>query len=276
MTLTSSTRQYTSFWATVIEQWHQRWPTLMSLLPDRSESDLTEQEREQVAQAMQATTSRLKTWFRWRANASKNSSGRRRRKKGTDELIQEVFQDDNAGRKLKEYEMYSKLHYEEHIKKHVHDKIAQETEKLAPAEKLTPAKRLEIIKSTIREVYNEEDEAVKEVVRQRLEEHNRKIEEGIKEPSQRTPEDYARAIEDCATVLEKILTPLSHKTGWKFLVLMGGPDPGMGGKITAASYNEGVTKNGKTFAETYLDFKKYCLTPYTTFLEGIYCERLDP
>lgn len=61
-------------------------------------------------------------------------------------------------------------------------------------------------------------------------------------------------------------------TDWVFTVLMGGPDPAMGGALDVSSFHVGTTKIGNRFSQTYPDFTKGVMVPYTQFVERIFRE----
>ncbi|KAG6867293.1 hypothetical protein C0993_004880 [Termitomyces sp. T159_Od127] len=51
---------------------------------------------------------------------------------------------------------------------------------------------------------------------------------------------------------------------------MGGPDPSQDGDICVISYHAGKTLSGKDFAQSYCDFNKYVMAPYTDFLYSVF------
>ena len=90
-------------------------------------------------------------------------------------------------RQLKDYEMYSKLYYEEKIKP-----IVEEVENELGSMELSKGEKLNLHKRIARDLYDEEDEDVKELVIAKLKERAKVIEDQKDDDVDRTPVQYLR------------------------------------------------------------------------------------
>jgi hypothetical protein len=93
---------------------------------------------------------------------------------------------EERSRQLKDYEMYSKLYYEEKIKLFV-----EEVEKELGSIELSKGEKLNLRKRVARDLYEGEDEDVKELVIAKLKERA-KVMEDQKDDVDRTPVQYLR------------------------------------------------------------------------------------
>ena len=88
-------------------------------------------------------------------------------------------------RQLKDYEMYSKLYYDEKIKP-----IVEEVEEELGSMELSKGEKLNLRKRIARDLYEGEDEDVKKVVIAKLKEKAKAMED--QKNDDRTPEQYLR------------------------------------------------------------------------------------
>ena len=88
---------------------------------------------------------------------------------------------------LKDYEMYSKLYYEEKIKP-----IVEEVENELGSMELSKGEKLNLRKRIARDLYDGEDEDVKELVIAKLKERAKVIEDQKDDDVDRTPVQYLR------------------------------------------------------------------------------------
>lgn len=79
-----------------------------------------------------------------------------------------------------------------------------------------------------------------------------------------------REIKNLPKVLDLIVSDLSARTGWSFLLLTGGPDPSNGGKIRTMSMFKGEDSVGHTFSKHHPTFEEDYIKPFTSFLKHIY------
>jgi hypothetical protein len=158
----------------------------------------------------------LQTWFRWRTNRTV------RKQPGSIVLASLP-----KTRLLRDTEVYSKVFYESKLKGIISAEIAGLT--LTQAELL--AKTLEVTKRE----WENEPESVKEQVRAM----KKKYKQDALSPaddSTRTPEQYQNAINSLSQVGNSFLEHIKQTTGWTGFMVLGGPNPATGGKISIGSY----------------------------------------
>ena len=105
-----------------------------------------------------------------------------------------------------------------------------------------------------------------------------------------------RAIQELPHTVSHFISNLERRTGWAFTILMGGPDPHLGGEISVGRYvirsalicnshlliihnlscHAGLTPHGSNFAEVFPSFDSHYQAPFTKFLSGIYRKLLSP
>ncbi|KAG1760809.1 hypothetical protein EDD22DRAFT_954637 [Suillus occidentalis] len=74
-------------------------------------------------------------------------------------------------------------------------------------------------------------------------------------------------VSEIALILSQFFEELHEMTDWVFTVLMGGPDPAMGGALDVSSFHVGTMKIGNWFSQIYPNFTKSVMVPYTQFVE---------
>lgn len=97
----------------------------------------------------------------------------------------EVFEE--RTRQLKDYEMYSKLYYDEKIKP-----LVEEVEEELGSMELSKGEKLNLRKRIAKDLYEGEDEDVKELVNAKLKERAKVMEDQKNNETDRTPEQYLR------------------------------------------------------------------------------------
>jgi hypothetical protein len=90
-------------------------------------------------------------------------------------------------RQLKDYEMYSKLYYEEKIKP-----LVEDVEKELGSIELSKGEKLNLRKRIAKDLYEGEDEDVKELVIAKLKERAKVFEDQKNDDVDRTPVQYLR------------------------------------------------------------------------------------
>ncbi|PPQ86508.1 hypothetical protein CVT26_008391, partial [Gymnopilus dilepis] len=210
---------------------------------------------------------KIKTWLHWRVNSKAKAGRRGRRSVGLDD-----FQ--NLGgnsRRLKDYEMFSRLYYAEKVKPVVKEELVRLS---AEGEKLSRGQTLSLIKVKLREVYRNQSEEVKNEVRVKQEEYAKTLgdlkDQDPDDVSNRSATQYLDAIQACPNYLTQIFEPLAKKTGWAFTILCGGPDPMDNGNLAVASVHIGETEAGANFSHVYKPFTSAILDPYSAFLEKVF------
>jgi hypothetical protein len=223
-------RDLGNFWKMLNHEWFLAFPEKDDAFPG-DETLTAEQEeilndklekRRQVSIVMHyqyrclTRTSRLQklqTWFRWRTNRTV------RKQPGPIVLALPKT------RQLQDTEVYSKLFYESKLKEKIAAEIAEQD--LSPRDVL--AKTREVTKWE----WMNESESVKEQVREMKKEYKR---DAPAEGSTPTPEQYQSAINSLSQVGNTFLEHIKQTTGWTGFMVLGGPNPGIGGEISIGSY----------------------------------------
>jgi predicted metal-binding transcription factor (methanogenesis marker protein 9) len=113
-------------------------------------------------------------------NPRASTGGRRGR-------LADLDQFEERTRQLKDYEMYSKLYYDEKIKR-----LVEEVEEELGSIELSKGEKLNLRKRIAKDLYEGEDEDVKVLVNAKLKERAKVIEDQKNDGIDRTPEQYLR------------------------------------------------------------------------------------
>lgn len=187
-------KNYGPFWTDLREKWFEQYPEHEVCFPDKEVNDLRPAEQAQLTESIQERikvsvafwrhiiwlswdVQQLKTWFRWRVNPRASAGGRRGRLEPFEERT----------RQLKDYEMYSKLYYDEKIKP-----LVEEVENELGSVELSKGEKLNLRKRIARDLYEGEDEDVKELVIAKLKERAKVMEDQKNDDVDRTPAQFLR------------------------------------------------------------------------------------
>ncbi|KAF8068719.1 hypothetical protein FPV67DRAFT_1448607 [Lyophyllum atratum] len=245
---------YTNFWGALYTDWAAEYPENLAVFPDKSVSDFTPEEHDQLKGAIKARRQQLQTWYRWRGSA------RGRGAVAQSKVLGNLF---TTSRLPQKAEIYSKLYYQSKIA----DVVKEE------AKRLNIKGRGEILKLRSRLTREMCEAETDEEVLAKVEEHLADLiaQRGLApEPHQRSTDEYMEAIEDCPRVLNRFFNALAEKTGWAFSVLMGGPDPSRDGDITVASFHAGEDGFDNNFSAAHPNFHKEYMQPFTDYLSQVY------
>ncbi|KAG6825621.1 hypothetical protein H0H92_003042 [Tricholoma furcatifolium] len=248
---------FTGFWATLFETWEAQFPTRESLFPGRQFLDLTADEQKSVSNAIESKRAQLQTWYRWRLTPKARAVDK------TSSKLDEVLDAGTRTRLDHKYEIYYKL-YKDKLQPHL-DFELQVEKKWVRGEKLALRNKI------LRRLWEEEsDDDIKTAVNNDLAQSIKNRDLATQPSENRTPLQYAKAIEDRPTFLHQVFKGLNVRSGWSFSVLMGGPDPTIGGDINVASYHIGFNAAGRSFSEASTSFEHDYMVPYTDFLCQVY------
>ncbi|KAG6864950.1 hypothetical protein C0993_008388, partial [Termitomyces sp. T159_Od127] len=133
------------------------------------------------------------------------------------------------------------------------------------------AECLAVIKRVTRQLWeNETREVVEHVASRQAELKHEKDKKLANPPKLPSTEEILEHLENLPAFMGQFLEWLEVHTGWQFSCVMGGPDPSQDGDICVISYHVGKTPSGKDFAQSYRDFNKYVMAPYTDFLYSVF------
>ncbi|KAH7905402.1 hypothetical protein BJ138DRAFT_1230021 [Hygrophoropsis aurantiaca] len=263
-------KDYSQFWPPLFEAWFAEYPERQNIFPlIPSNIPLDDAQKESVSKAVEMRKQQLINSFRNRFGSSKDTR-KAKNTAGVDVVIKSmvaIAPKPKGARVLNEEQAYSKLFYKDRIQQSVVEKFEE-----LPSD-LTRGQKLDIVKAVTKAKFEEEDEETKarvtdfigQLKRQKAEELAKAVEAG-----ETGEADYERAIENLPAVLSKFLDELARVTGWAFTVLMGGPNPSLGGQIDINSFHVGKTELGNLFNRSYPDFETRIMKPYSEFLERVY------
>ncbi|KAG2740101.1 hypothetical protein P692DRAFT_20754065, partial [Suillus brevipes Sb2] len=178
---------------------------------------------EQNAAVDEAKTKRktqLRTWFRWRVNASKKNRSLKKETTVFDDALQ------LRRRAKSKAEIYSDMYYDERIKPLV--KAEEE------AGNVTSGKRITLGRKFSKELLEDEDEDVKaqihELYRQQRKTHKKSAKKNILDDDEEgdcmlDAEGIMRSIDDLPLVCRRFVQLVKKKTGFITSFMFAGPDP---------------------------------------------------
>ncbi|KAG2122914.1 hypothetical protein DEU56DRAFT_917622 [Suillus clintonianus] len=236
-----ATKVYHNFWNTMIHDFLSRWPERARLTDIPQEGELSDIQKSHMAQAILKRKSAIKNWFRWRTNVARLA----------------------AQADLVEVEIYSHMHYEDHIKADADALIASKTI-------TSRGDKLLMRRIVTHNKYLKEPEEIKAEVRQRhqvaLEKWRQTREWNkagiIEEVDEETKIKCAPAL---GGHLNRVFRHLSHKTGGlKFTCVAGGRNP-VTGEAVVLDFHLGDTEDGADFSAHYPKFSEV-QAAYATFV----------
>ncbi|KAG1806362.1 uncharacterized protein HD556DRAFT_1436335 [Suillus plorans] len=280
---------YTPFWAPFFEDYHARLPEREHLFPDVPlDIDLTLEQRVVNASMVDACKKQLIHRFH---NTYGNYTAKRKLKAQTTSTVEKMLASQLSLKgmcTLQPAEAYSKLYYKTRIKP-VEDakmKVLKQEAGLSPmtsdeeddetgadrgdVKQVSLKKlRLTLVKKHTRALFaNETPEIKAEVV-----DFVKQWSENCKKSSSEDDDiSFSENIEKLPNVLADIFAGLAKQTGWAFSVLMGGPSPGMGGKIQVESFHVEQTTMGNTFNLAYPNFNERIMKPYADFAKRAFSD----
>ncbi|KIK34242.1 hypothetical protein CY34DRAFT_110353 [Suillus luteus UH-Slu-Lm8-n1] len=239
----------------------QRWPEREVVFPDiPADEVLSVQQTNLLAKAVSARQLQITRWYRWQTNVSRMSrtSGTRGVLKFDAVLAGGV----TSGRAPRKMHVYSHQYYDK--------KVKMDADKAIRTENVTDrGPRLNKHLALTQEKFEAESEEVKEQVEKNYQNARAKFardRKRLKAGKMPKVDEHTKnkAIRELGPMLDRVFRYLSHVTdGWKFSVLMAGPDPTKGG-TAVYDYHIGELDNGIQFntfcanfnavQEAFLDF----------------------
>ena len=228
-------RHYTKHWQSLFQRWSQRWSERLTALPGVAEDAvLTPMQQKTLAVAVAARHKQIRAWMHWHAGAGQTRSANNKMVS----IIKDLLKPKARAKKL--WEIYSRRYY---------------LTRIQPT--IKPGTSIADINKKTRELFENETPEIKEEIRMISEQQKRdynKSGEQKGEPDDSDDDDediildpsvlrryvikivltfealltlYSlnSNIQQCGGALQRILHHLGKQTGWKFTVLMGGPDP---------------------------------------------------
>ncbi|KAI6007061.1 hypothetical protein EDD15DRAFT_2358156 [Pisolithus albus] len=254
----SELKNYSLFWPSCFETWFKQWPERLASYPDVPlDQELTAEQSTTVNNAILARKNKIRSWFRWRTNASRTN---RSVQKQNSILV--GLADPKKKRALARSEIYSKNYYKERIKP------ALDAEIQAGNVEDTSSARLAMTRRLSKKLLSTETNDVKLAVEKLYMEQERHISQSMTEETD--PEKILRNIEDLPILLERVGELIHRRTGFIVSYLCAGPNPKNNWNISATSYHIGKTSEGNDFSMIYPALDEDVLAAFIDFAELVY------
>ncbi|KAH9955191.1 hypothetical protein BGW80DRAFT_1566314 [Lactifluus volemus] len=234
----------------LVPAWYEKWPTAA---PSDEEIKAEGSAEKALASKRKATDSRIKFWFHNHTRGSSSGAGTR----GVLKLCA-------PSKVMQPWQAYLNKFQNTKLKEKI-DKAWQQYLSEVP-EGQKPEKTLfEIRNKLAQQLYEAETAEVKREV-----EEHRKSMRVNKEASDLAERNrsFQSSIDKLPRTLQVATESIAKQTGWNVLVIVGGPNPRLGGKITTLALHQGTTTDGKTF-EGFLGndrFEKKVMSKFDDFL----------
>ncbi|KAF8120411.1 hypothetical protein EV363DRAFT_1407631 [Boletus edulis] len=248
---------YFHFWPSFFSAWFAQFPERLVVFPD-VEGSLTGEQEAKLGKAVEMRKTKLQTWFRWRANCSRQG----RIQKKTKSVFEQAIEG-KKGRILSEPELYNDLYYEERIKPLV-DADRQEG-RLNSKGKILGAAR-----AHAKRLLKDESEDVKEQIHEMYLLQKEKKNDGNADGTDKRADTLQQAIDDLPTALARVAEIIKRQTGFTTSFICAGPDPSRNWQITSLSCHSDKTAAGYTFASLYPKQEEEVLKAFQEFAEQLF------
>ncbi|KAF8436058.1 hypothetical protein L210DRAFT_876247, partial [Boletus edulis BED1] len=229
---------------------------------------LTKEQADTLSKAVLTRQQQLRRWMHWHAGAGRNRTVNNKTAKIINDLLKPKT------RMKKPWEVYSKIYYKTRIQPQISAgmPIADVNKKIREMfESETAEIRVEVFR-----LCEEQKQDMRKRAAEGEEGGTEKATDATGEASRRDPDLLQGNIQRCGAALQQVLEHLEIQTGWKFSVLMGGPDPmDPEGANVIASLHVGKTKDDKDFAGVYAGFDTTVIEAYGEFLAAVFCKLFD-
>ncbi|KAG9316950.1 hypothetical protein JVU11DRAFT_3036 [Chiua virens] len=247
-------RNYTKNWPALYQRWFRKWPERQYALPGVADTiSLTAEQTKVLADAIAQRQLQLRRWLHWHAGAGESRSANAKTMKIMDNLLKP------KKRTQQPWEVYSKFYYKTRIQPEI-------SKGMSIAE----------VNWKIRSMFDAESLEIKEEVKRISDDQKMNNLKGCQTDT--GPDDVVNIdrivlrsnIQQCGPALQRVINHLGEKTGWKFTVLMGGPDPldPQGGNIITTLHAR-KTKEGLDFVEVYPKFDSEVVDAFGEFLSHV-------
>ncbi|KAG2112872.1 hypothetical protein DEU56DRAFT_761967 [Suillus clintonianus] len=249
-------KDYSRFWPTLIRDWFKQFPEEAVVFPDIAADALSPEQRIEVGEAENRCKIQLRTWFRWRANASKKNRSLKKESTVFDDVLQP------KRRAKSEAELYSDIYYDERIKLLV--KAEEE------AGKVSSGRRIALGRKFSKELLNDEDEEVKIQIRDMSGKKNHLDEDSEDDCVPFDAEGIAQGIDDLPIICRRFAQLVKKKTGFLVSFMFAGPDPRNDWDMTSLFCHPSETQQGRTFAQLYQTADRNFLEVFQQYAEIIF------
>ncbi|KAI0245466.1 hypothetical protein BJV78DRAFT_1287779 [Lactifluus subvellereus] len=248
-----------TFFEDTYNEWHEKWPT-----PAPTEDDIRHAKgsaEKVLAVKRKIMDNRIKFWFHNHTRGSSSGAGTRG-----------VLKLSSLAKVVQPWQAYLNKFQNTKLKEKIDE--AWETYLSEVPEGQKPEKMLFEIRNKLAQQLYEAETAE---VRWEVEEHRQKMrnsETSDDSDLAARNKSFQSSIDKLPRTLQIAMESITKQTGWNVLVIVGGPNLRLGGRITTLALHQGTTMDGKTF-EAFLEndhFEKKIMSKFDDFLH----ESFDP
>ncbi|KIL55029.1 hypothetical protein M378DRAFT_18307 [Amanita muscaria Koide BX008] len=232
-------------------EWHQKWP---SAAPTEDEIEKEGSAEKASLVKEKAVENRIKFWFHNHTRGSSSGAGTRG-----------VLKLRPSTKLVQPWQAYLNKFQHTKLKEKIDEAWQKYLSEVPEGQK--PEKSLFEIRNKLAQTLYEAETAE---VRQEVEEHRKNMRSSNEVTSDVAARNksFQGSIDKLPRTLQAATESIAQQTGWNVLVIVGGPNPRLGGKITTLALHQGTTMDGKTF-ETFLEndgFEKNVMSKFDDFL----------
>ncbi|KAI0701109.1 hypothetical protein C8T65DRAFT_741809 [Cerioporus squamosus] len=250
------------------QQWYAEWPIEDEIwgpgnwpATPWSPEDMEKKEKACIAKQKQ-----LISWFR---NNARSTSVQK-------PASAPVGPKGKGKRALQEVELYSKLYYNEKVKRTVEEELAN-LKAVRNVTSIEPDERLKIVREQTKASLRQESDSVKALLAEAHAEEKERAralaqayKTGSVEEEGRMPAQYQHAIDTAPGDIRRALDPIAAASGCIYTVVLSGPMPVDGGAIGSLSVHSGTTVTGHNFGDVTPHYREEFVRPHVRFAKGIF------
>ncbi|KAF8958758.1 hypothetical protein BDZ97DRAFT_1761864 [Flammula alnicola] len=260
---------------TVNEEWFKKFPEERVLLfANEPGQPLSGEEAEQLSQAMEYRKKQILNWFSWAVRPRRSTTSSSQESSFVAAIQSNNYEKAPRRRAPQRTEVYQRL-YPRKVKL----EIQRELSLLEGP--ITASDRMRVQRQVASSMLSKETLAVIAQVDGQVtlwrENHRKEEKEAMAARKaagtavSHAPKEFQAAIDGLPGVLKKALTACADTTGWVFFLSAAGPTPIAGGEIYMQNYYFGPkSAAGNDFADSYLDFNKGFLQPFSAHVRNCF------
>ncbi|KAJ7276907.1 hypothetical protein C8J57DRAFT_1714102 [Mycena rebaudengoi] len=281
------------FWGSVFEGFLQKFPERAKLgLPSATETgdaaQLTPEQRTVLENAIKARKRQIETWFRYQRRKITNASTATASTNSQASLASTLFTAPVRHRSHKAIEIFQKrrvVGIREALTKAGYDEldVANIPDDFTGADgnnspearaKLVMLMRMQLRARVVREMFDaisaEEKASIDEELEAEREKALKEEAEMTQNKNLKTPAALQKSIDELTGALGKVLNIAEKESGWVAMTIIGGPNPRMGGELSAKVVCTGETPTGNDFETFFPNFDGVITEEFFNFLRAIF------
>ncbi|KAJ3506734.1 hypothetical protein NMY22_g17154 [Coprinellus aureogranulatus] len=226
-------RRYKNFWLRVNKEFLEKFPIIDKLFPGLKPSQLSDQQKDEYAEAIAKQQKRIKEWYRWQMNPRSRNAGFTITKKDLHTIYH------SRTRVLKPYEAFAKLYPQQ---------VEELKKKRCEEGGIRGRQQLSVWHDVAKDLYRNATKEQVEAVRREL---NNGPSDAEDDPE--SPRTYLRYLKKLPTILDAAVSPAVKSAGVLALVTIVGPDPEKNGKIISRTLQFGDKPDTPLFSNVWAD-----------------------